>query len=397
MHVLERFALSSGLKIKSPQIFEHYYPIPIGEYVTFTTETTSESNFYDYWQDVIDLIHPELQKNNIKILQLGKESSRRFKNTLFADNAKIGQEAYIIKNGLLHFGADSYHVHLANSLGKKIASIYSHVLASNRGPFWRDEELQIVIEPEREDDEKPCYGIVEKNDKSINTIKPEVIAKSILNLLGIDFNLVYSTEQTGYEYHEDFVDVVPNEHLEKYGDVNGLPKHMRIRMDLNFDESFMEDYLHQLDLATIITKRPINPNILFNFKGKIDSLIFNYDKSYSGDLSQFIGLLNACDIKHAFISFLPEEECDKFKFKYMDLTFLQRQELRSKKDVKCDLDSLYYKSSKRVLSGGKIYPSDWAWKNHKPTNTTEKVPCPIEDDPELWKDLDYFALVKKIG
>ena len=70
-HLVETYALNCGLKIDKPFLLEKYFPLEFDNYITFHPFSKYESKSYDYWQDVIDFIHPELEKAGIRILQIG--------------------------------------------------------------------------------------------------------------------------------------------------------------------------------------------------------------------------------------------------------------------------------------------------------------------------------------
>ncbi len=56
MHLLDRYALSCGVKIDKPFIFEHFYPISLDKYVVFQTSGKGNSRQYDYWPKVFSFI-----------------------------------------------------------------------------------------------------------------------------------------------------------------------------------------------------------------------------------------------------------------------------------------------------------------------------------------------------
>ena len=72
MHVLESYALQNDLKIDRPSIYEKFFPLAVDNFITLDTSNLGTSALsYDHWQLVVNLIGPELEKNNIKILHLG--------------------------------------------------------------------------------------------------------------------------------------------------------------------------------------------------------------------------------------------------------------------------------------------------------------------------------------
>ena len=71
MHLVESYATNCGLKIDKPYIFEKFFPLGFEKYITFETSTDPAKD-YDYWNDVINPLLPELEKKGIAIVQIGK-------------------------------------------------------------------------------------------------------------------------------------------------------------------------------------------------------------------------------------------------------------------------------------------------------------------------------------
>ena len=114
MHLIERYASSCGVKIGKPYIYDSYFPMSSQKFITFQPFSKPAKN-YDYWQEVINLIAPYLKQNNIDILQIGAKEDKRLDNTIYlAGQTTIPQAAYLIKRSILHFGADSFAVHIAS-------------------------------------------------------------------------------------------------------------------------------------------------------------------------------------------------------------------------------------------------------------------------------------------
>ena len=70
MHLIESYATNCGLKIDEPFIYEKFFPLAFDKYITFSPSNNPAQD-YDYWIEVINIIHPKLKKEGINILQLG--------------------------------------------------------------------------------------------------------------------------------------------------------------------------------------------------------------------------------------------------------------------------------------------------------------------------------------
>ena len=124
MKLVETYAANSGLTISKPFIYEKFFPLNVDKYITIHKEVKYPSRKYLYWQEVVDILNPILQENNIKILQVGTKEDEPLSNVMSSlGMTSLNQLAYIVKNTMLHVGVDSFPVHLASSYDKKIVSI----------------------------------------------------------------------------------------------------------------------------------------------------------------------------------------------------------------------------------------------------------------------------------
>jgi ADP-heptose:LPS heptosyltransferase len=126
MHLLEQYSLASGVKIKKPYIYEKFFPVTAEKYITFHP-SSKPSKTYDYWQEVINIISPILDSKGIKIIQLGQEKEKVYSGVVsLVGFTNINQTAFILRDCLLHFGADSFPTHIASGYNKKIVALYSN-------------------------------------------------------------------------------------------------------------------------------------------------------------------------------------------------------------------------------------------------------------------------------
>jgi hypothetical protein len=97
---------------------------------------------------------------------------------------KIQHVAYLIKNAIMHVGADSFAAHIASGYDKKILAVYSNNNINNVKPYWTKVEDMVLLEPERLD--KPNYS-AEETPKTINNIK-QILARSYLCIFLTNFD-----------------------------------------------------------------------------------------------------------------------------------------------------------------------------------------------------------------
>lgn len=395
MHILEKYALSSGAKIGKPFIYEKYFPLKTRDYITFHAGE-HQSKIYSHWCEVLDLIYPALKQLGISIIQIGGKKDKAYDYCdLTLGKTSFSQTAYILKNSKLHFGIDSFASQMAASYDKKVVCVFSHVLPEHKKPYWGDSENIALFKPELEEGQKPSYSYYEGSDKNIDKIKPEEIASKILSFLGIGFEYDFSTKYIGPEYDKHYVDIVPNATQNHYRANFSLA---RIRMDMEFNLQGLVENLNEGQQFVIITNKPIDIEILSKYKKKIGSLIFNFDEE-TEDLTNtgYISNLVSLGLPNSSFVCFDEEKSKELKLEYMDDILIFSQKYTTKENSKLeDFNDLYFKSSKRILSKGKYYPSSYHYREDISLPSFSKSPLPIVDDPEFWKDLNYFSLIKKL-
>jgi hypothetical protein len=388
MHLLERYALALASKIDRPFIIPKYFPLNINKYITVHFATKNAKTF-DYGQEVIDIIKPELDKLGITIVQIGAQNEQPLNGCyLTQGQTTINQVAYIIKNSLLHFGSDSFPVHFAGYYDIPIVALYSTNYIGCVKPYWGDKNKQILLEPDRDKSGFLPSFSYEENPKTINTINSETIANHIFKLLKIDYQYKYNTLYIGENYHHKLLEMIPDHIIElnQFGVDNII-----VRMDYLFDESILAEQLKR-GKCSIVTNKSLNQNILIKYKHNIKEIVYFIEKDND---PKFIELIQKIGIKFILISFLPEEEVNKLKLHYMDYNLIIQKKLQKPDILKnLDLTKIYYKSGKITLSQGKFYSSLAGYKNKiemGPNKMNQLI-----DDPDLYKDLEYIYLLEKL-
>ena len=375
MHLLERYATSCGVKIGKPYIYDTFFPLPLEKYICFQPFSKYPSKNYDYWQEVLDIIAPYLIKENIKIVQIGLKDDRQFNNTVcLSGQTNISQAAYVIKNSILHFGADSFGAHIASGYNKKIVAIYSNNNIENVKPYWSKSEDVVLIKPE-DGTIKPSYSAVE-NPKNINKIKPENIAKSILNLLNIKYGKIPKTIWIG----EDFINKTFEIILDQLINPDSIPvPHPIIRMDYFFNEQGLEIFL-QKKKCIIFTNAPINIDLLKNYKANVAQIVYLIEENC--DIN-FIKNLKKNNISYVLVSYLEDADLNKYKIDLMDLGLIHQRKHNKKANLN-DLNNLYHNSSRIIVCSQGQFGSKFEWQNR-----SEKK---VVDHPDFWKESANFYI-----
>jgi len=380
MHLVERYATACGVKIDKPYIYENFFALPVEKYITFQPFSKYSSKNYDYWEEVISMLLPYFQKNNINIIQIGGKDDKPILNCInLCGQTKISQAAFIIKRSIMHLGADSFAAHIASGYDKKIVAIYSNNNINNVKPYWTRPEDMILLKPDT--NKKPQYSANEI-PKSINSIKPEEIAKSVLDLLNIKYDSLPKTLAIGEEYTNKTLEVIPDQAF----DITQVQiDNIIVRMDYEFNEQILEYYL-QNKKCIIITDKPINENLLKNYKQKIPQLVYIVDKNNDPN---FAKSLKRNAINYILISYLEENELNQFKLDYMDYGLIIKRTYPNKLNI--DYTNTYFKSSKIILSGKGQFSTKYQWVKNNNSNK-------FSDDPELQKELNnlyIFSLDEK--
>jgi len=383
MHIIETYALNCALKIDKPFIYEKYCPIPFDNYISFQPCSKYESKSYDLWQEVINQIAPKLIQKNIHIVQIGGKDEKPLENCYHLQGkTNINQAAYIIKRSIMHFGADSFGVHVASNYDKPIVALYSNSRPENAGPYFNSNSKIKIFEIDKKD-RRPSYS-AQESPKTINEIDPIQVANSILSMLDLDLVNI-KTIRIGEEYNRRLIESVPNAII---ADISKLGVNSLImRMDYEFNEDVLQEQLKRNN-CSIVTSKPIKTEILKTYKSNIAQIIYNLDEEHDVN---FVKALKKSGVPFALSTELSEDFVKSIKIHYMDYQQIIRSVKSKKEDIKNleDLNNLYYKSNKITISNGKIYNSKAAYLKDMPFNNK---PIKVIDIPEFWEEAKYFYL-----
>jgi hypothetical protein len=381
MRLLDTYATNTGSKIDKPFIYSKFFPLPIGKYITFQAQTPYDSRNYSYWQEVINLLHPFLNKNDIHILQVGTKDEKVLNGVVnLLGQTNINQLSYVIENSILHFGADSLCVHLSSHFNKPIVSLYSISNPSVAGPHFGDKNKHILLKGyERIGNRKPSYSQVE-SPKSIDTIKPEEICTAILNLLNIEYSNLPETIHFGQDFNVKSFEIIPDKMI----DPNSIPiENPIVRMDYHFNEQALQNIL-EVKKTIIFTNKPIKKDIIQKYKKNILQVIYIIEEN--NDIN-FVKTLKNNSINYTLLSFLEESNLNKYKIDYMDYNLIVNRKHKTKEDTKItDINNLFYKSSRVLHSSEGQFISRYDWLN--------KTGNKVVDDPDFWKEADNFYIFK---
>ncbi len=382
----------SGQRIKKPYVLEKYFPLPPKKYIVlqpFSKGAKSPS----YWADILEILHPILKANDLEIVQVGGPNEQTLPYCYYTQGQTTwGQLSYIISNSKLVLSCDSISAHLAGYYDLPVVALYSTNYTSNVKPYFGNSDKQILLEPARKESEKPSFAY-EEHPKTIDKIQIETVAKSVCQLLNLSFDYPYETIYIGDQYKQKSFESVLNNIINT--PALGLDL-MIVRLDYlpAINENALAEQL-KLSKCVLVTDKEINLKLLEAFKANIHQIVYVVKEDNS---SKFVNDIQKLGIKFELITELNEEKLKARKLDFMDFAVvhrLERTDITKLKEFEgLDLNKLWIKSSKFILSEGKIYLSKYHWLKNIPTDSIENNLVQASDDPELWKELKNFRVLK---
>lgn len=392
MHVLESYALQNDLKIDKASVYEKYFPLAVDKFITIDTSNLGTSALaYDHWQLVVDLIHPKLEEQGVKIIQLGNKDCIPLRQCYMTlGQCNFNQKAYVLRKSLVHACPNNESSHIASVYNKKSVVLFSNnCYPSQFLPYWTEKDNLEILKPHSSC--KPSFNPNE-NPKSINAIKPEDVAQKILNLAGIHtFVPEFETVKIGSSFHRPRIESTLTHLLDtkKFG-VSSLI----IRMDLNFNEDVLRKQLESCE-CSIITTRPLSDEILNKHHKKIVELVYYIEDDND---PSFIQKVKEKSITYLLRSRKEKEQTSDFKLDYLDYGLVNQMPARSQNDFEelKGLENLYYKSTHFIIHNNKFYPSTAAYsKNIQGGPSMQHDPQPVIDDPLFWEEEEHFHFFVK--
>jgi len=388
MHLIEQFALSTGVKIDKPFIETSYYPLSVDKYIVLENGQEVKSRAYGMWADVITYIKPYLDEQKIAIIQIGDSKDDLIPAAHdLRGKTTIKQNAYLLKKSLLHCSTNDFFLDVAASFGIPVLGMYGSTFADIAKPYWGDKSKHVILESHRNGN-KPTF-LADENPRTINFIYPEDIAYGILKLLDIEIKTKTETQFIGDLYSAHVLEAVPD--FSPPDSFNpGLV--VNLRMDYHFDLQNMLNWASSRKV-NIFTNRIID----LNYLNAIKDNIVGFQQEVCMDLNQkYLNILRNLKIPCDLFT-KNERALGKLRMKYFDNKIILKKE-KTLKDLKESNKSfafskdLYYKSNKLMLSKEKKYLNkydffanrEYQGKDHK-----------IINDPKFWEDQDYLRIYEK--
>lgn len=377
-HLIEEYAKSLGVKISSPVVKDHYFPICFDKYITIHQASNVSSKTYSHYDIVVRLLKPFLERAKIKVIQLG--GSKKIEGVDAALNISFKQQSFILSKSLVHLGCDSALAQLSSSKKIPTVTLFGNVFAANAKPAFSDESINVALEPKW--DKKPCFSI-EDPKKQIDSIKPEVVAQSVLDFLQIEKeDIRFNTKYVGSSFQNPVVEVIPTSFAPlklKSG------QELMIRADYAFDEDCFMKYCSSYPV-TIFANSLIQPHGLQKIAKNVNKFYLFLDETWDSIPENYFEILKNMDIDLTIIV-KKEEELRGIRNKYFDIPVIP---YLSEKKAPCEVsENSRFMSSLRLIEGGKEYLSHAHWKKGLDSNNK------VLDTPEYWKESDHFYIYER--
>jgi hypothetical protein len=158
------------------------------EYMTVHGTTRTDPKDYDFFEEV-------LEKINFPIVQIGGETDKKLSKDGVIDlrgKTTPQQLASILRKSKLHFGGDSFPMHVAGHVGTKTVALFGGTYAKQGFCPKYAPHVQAIETQDRGPCNTSCHLLeceAKKNgfDKCINNIPIEQVIDAITNVLGEDY------------------------------------------------------------------------------------------------------------------------------------------------------------------------------------------------------------------
>lgn len=360
MHLLESYALVSASKIDKPWITTEYYPIPFDKYIVFHNGSSNPARKYDFWHEVMEYIIPVLEREGIKVAQIGGRDDELIEGIADFRGSTKRQMQHIVEHSMMFLGNDTCSAHFASALGKDIVMLHSCLYPENSRPYWSNESNCVILEAPR-GDKKPSFSMAE-TPKTINGINPEDIANEFFKMLGIEDRVSETTEYTGREFSGASIDIIPD----KPFDPQFAGKNVNFRLDLVHDLTHIAYWAHNCKIQ-IITKQFIPPQLLAALKGNIIAVSCDTEGEFTVEQ---VKAMRKSGVGIAFFCRGDEQAIEKARADFFEEHVHWIEQNRPKFE---SLDNLFFYSNRMLFDKENAYLTEWHWSAKIPAENRMKV------------------------
>lgn len=346
--MLNKILQHCGLEDSIPkeEFPENFFPIP-SDYIVYQTGSEKKSQIYDYSSEVIPMILNFLQVTGIQVIQIGDNDDPSILSSLDLRGVlTVRQLAYVIKNSRLCITSNQFTSKLCRVYNKSLILLGSNYPSKQVVPSF---DKVLYIEPEL----KTARWNYKKDEwpKTINSIKPEIIANAILNKIGIEDSVNYKTLYIGEKFGPRFLNFIPEGIFPK--ELINTP--FNIRLDIFDNQEYLPPILNMTQ-ADITTKTPLDLNSL-NIKN-IKSIVYFCDKDFDinfikGCISKLINLIVIC---------CNDDLLNELRLETLGICTVYKKPKEKPLDI-LEKHDMFFKSNRVYIARGKTYASIYHYKN----------------------------------
>lgn len=424
MKLLPLYSSASGLEPRRQWLLESFYPLPTTRYIVLHASSGMASKNYPLYPEVLRLILPVLNSQNIQVVQLGGKDDTPMPGCVHLHGkTDYHQSSYIVRGSMLLLGNDSWLAHRAGELQTPLVVLFGATTVSNHSPYSFDPTKTSFLESHRWG-KHPTFAVQEA-PQSIALIPPERVANEVMRLLGIQQVFPQQSRYWGQLYTHTIIDLIPNAPVAP-AFVPGTV--VNVRMDYLHNEDVLAAILATGRKVNIITQRVLlNPNILAQHRGQV--LSYNHELGVRGHDGapcpesdypslEYVAAVKAVIPATAF--FTKETDVtvlSALRFRYMEATFIEQTKDTDQNDYLVGAlsylnrednaqnrlalaseasyagtngEGLFFRSNKLLLSNNACYPSLAHLKAEQPLQSLADNTARVIDDPLWYKDLAHF-------
>ena len=349
MNLTEKMALDCGVKISQPYLDRYFLPIRNDNYIIIDTRCKNANGEYDYFNDVLELVKPYLKEADIDIFQIATDKNVKLACDKCFITINKKQENYLISKARLLISNENYSLHIASVFNIKSIGLYSLFNPNNTRPVW-NRNSQIVLESHR-DGNLPSYGRLNESPKTINFIIPYVIAKNILDSLGIANDLErFELVHLGKSFNQKIVEIVPD----FISDANFMKdRSINLRLDYvtNLNSSVFNYWVSNRKV-NIITNKDININMIAPYRNNILLMTVMLSENIS---EKFLKHCKTIGLKLKIFCD-DKDKLEEYRFKFLNWDIHQDFENEGSLNKLINLsENSKFISSKILISKGKQF------------------------------------------
>lgn len=367
--------MATGSRISKPYINPEYHPLPFEHYICFHPTSSNPARCYDHWQDVLNYIVPMLNQIGVAVVQVGSLNDNLFNGVYDSRGTTKRQMQFIVQHSHCLLCVDSCNMHFASAMDKKIVALHAVLYPENSGPVWsRPEDVKLITAPRNGN--KPSFSLQE-NPKTINGIKPEEVANTFFELMGLEQRVEEETVFIGRLYNDAAVDIIPTmPFIPTFGGMS-----LNLRLDLAHDLINLPVWARNCKV-NIITKGAISKEFLSAFKQNIMAVQCNVEGNFTED--EIKEMRKAGVPINFFYKGDDAQKLSALRFKHLD------QHVHHFQPTKFEFKSgLRFVTNRKIYDQKGFYLSDALYKDR--ICSTSNIATLTEAD---LCDVDYFKIIK---